>query len=224
MISLFTTICQLSEKNLDIKNLNVITDGMSTIESLSEIEKCSNNQLNVNFINVGYSVPELYIQTLKSDIISYCSSAEFNCTFNNIISNSSETFNILDIIPDISVEQEPTFYFNLDSSILFEKDSCVINFDSIAYLNNIWFSIESTYYTKISIVGHSDNLGLITDRLPLSQCRATAVKDSAVTFGLVEHLINDIGVGDSQPIRSYDPNTLEGQQANRRVTIQVIKG
>jgi hypothetical protein len=120
MISLFTTICQLSEKYPDVTNVNVITDAMSTIEALSEIEKCSDNKLNVNFINVGYSAPEFYIQNLKSDLVAYCSVAGFNCTFNNIVSNSLEAYNI----PDILVEQEPNLYFNLDSAILFSKDSC----------------------------------------------------------------------------------------------------
>ena len=214
MISLFTTICQLSEKNPDITNVIVITDGMSTVESLSEIEKCSDNQLNVNFVNVGYSAPEFYIQTLKSDMISYCSSAGFNCTFNNIVSSSSETYNI----PNISVEQEPNLYFNLDNDILFSKDSCELNPESLDNLNKV-FSLFTNSDSTIVITGYSDNLGPADSRMPLSQCRAEAVKQAAIKFGLSNN-IEAIGVGDTQPRKGYDPNTPEGQQANRRVTIQ----
>ena len=215
MISLFTTICQLSENNPNIKDVNVITDGMSTVETLSEIKKCSDNQLNVNFVNVGYSAPEFYIQTLKSDIISYCSSAGFNCTFNNIISNSSETYNI----PDISIEQEPNLYFNLDNDILFSKDSCELTSEASNYLNNKVFPLFKNSDSTIVITGHSDNLGPTDSRMPLSQCRAEAVKQAAIKFGLSNN-IEAIGVGDTQPRKGYDPNTPEGQQANRRVTIE----
>ena len=218
MISLFTTICQLSEKNPDITNVIVITDGMSTVESLSKIEKCSDNQLNVNFVNVGYSAPEFYIQTLKSDMISYCSSAGFKCTFNNIVSNSSETYNI----PEISVEQEPNLYLSLDNALLFSKDSCELNPESLDYLHQVFSTITNPNSTII-ITGHSDNLGPVDSRMPLSQCRAEAVKQAAIKFGLFNN-IEAIGVGDTQPRKGYDPNTPEGQQANRRVTIQVIKG
>ena len=214
MISLFTTICQLSEKNPDITNVIVITDGMSTVESLSEIEKCSDNQLNVNFVNVGYSAPEFYIQTLKSDMISYCSSAGFNCTFNNIVSNSLETYNI----PNLSIEQEPNLYFNLDNAILFSKDSCDLNPESLVNLNKV-FSLFTNPDSTIVITGYSDNLGPADSRMPLSQCRAEAVKQVAIKFGLSNN-IEAIGVGDTQPRKGYDPNTPEGQQANRRVTIQ----
>ena len=214
MISLFTTICQLSEKNPDITNVIVITDGMSTVESLSEIEKCSDNQLNVNFVNVGYSAPEFYIQTLKSDMISYCSSVGFNCTFNNIVSSSSETYNI----PNISVEQEPNLYFNLDNAILFSKDSCELNPESLDNLNKV-FSLFTNSDSTIVITGYSDNLGPADSRMPLSQCRAEAVRQAAIKFGLSNN-IEAIGVGDTQPRKGYDPNTPEGQQANRRVTIQ----
>jgi outer membrane protein OmpA-like peptidoglycan-associated protein len=208
MISLFTTICQLSEKNPDITNVIVITDGMSTIETLSEIEKCSDNKLNVN------SAPEFYIQNLKSDLVAYCSVAGFNCTFNNIVSNSLEAYNI----PDISVEQEPNLYLNLDSAILFSKDSCQLNPESLDYLNKI-FSTFTNSDSTIVITGHSDNLGPVDSRMPLSQCRAEAVKQAAIKFGLLNN-IEAIGVGDTQPRKGYDPNTPEGQQANRRVTIQ----
>jgi len=214
MISLFTTICQLSEKNSDITNVIVITDGMSTVEALSKIEKCSDNKLNVNFINVGYSAPEFYIQNLKFDLVAYCSVAGFNCTFNNIVSNSLEVYNI----PDISVEQEPNLYFNLDNALLFSKDSCELNPESLDYLNKI-FSTFTNSDSTIVITGHSDNLGPVDSRMPLSQCRAEAVKQAAIKFGLLNN-IEAIGVGDTQPRKGYDPNTPEGQQANRRVTIQ----
>jgi outer membrane protein OmpA-like peptidoglycan-associated protein len=214
IISLFTTICQLSEKYPDVTNVNVITDAMSTIEALSEIEKCSDNKLNVNFINVGYSAPEFYIQNLKSDLIAYCSSAGFKCTFNNIVSNSLEVYNI----PDISVEQEPNLYFNLDSAILFSKDSCELNPESLNDLYKI-FSTFTNLDSTIVITGYSDNLGPVDSRMPLSQCRAEAVKQAAIKFGLSNN-IEAIGVGDTQPRKGYDPNTPEGQQANRRVTIQ----
>lgn len=218
MISLFTTICQLSEKNPDIKNVIVITDGMSTVESLSQIEKCSDNQLNVNFVNVGYSAPEFYIQTLKSDMISYCSSAGFKCTFNNIVSNSSQTYNI----PEISVEQEPNLYLSLDNALLFSKDSCELNSESLVNLNKV-FSLFTNSDSTIIITGHSDNLGPVDSRMPLSQCRAEAVKQAAIKFGLSNN-IEAIGVGDTQPRKGYDPNTPQGQQANRRVTLQEKKG
>lgn len=74
---------------------------------------------------------------------------------------------------------------------------------------------------KLTIEGHTDNVGNAQSNRELSEKRAAAVKAFlAATYGIDAARMTATGLGDQKPIA---PNTTpEGRQQNRRV--ELVKG
>ena len=73
---------------------------------------------------------------------------------------------------------------------------------------------------KISVEGHTDNVGEESFNIDLSFRRAEAVKNYLVTSGITENRISTRGFGESLPVTSN--NTAHGRQQNRRVEIVIL--
>lgn len=71
---------------------------------------------------------------------------------------------------------------------------------------------------RVTVGGHTDSRGEEAANLKLSQERAEAVKTVLASRGVAANDITAIGFGESMPIA--DNATEEGQQANRRITIE----
>jgi outer membrane protein OmpA-like peptidoglycan-associated protein len=72
---------------------------------------------------------------------------------------------------------------------------------------------------KLTIIGHTDNVGTEEYNLALSNRRAERVKHYLVNkFNFDSQRLLVQGAGSSQPIADND--TLEGRQQNRRVSIK----
>jgi outer membrane protein OmpA-like peptidoglycan-associated protein len=69
------------------------------------------------------------------------------------------------------------------------------------------------------VEGHTDNTGTDAINQPLSERRARAVVNEAMSRGVVPERITSKGYGSSQPVA--DNATMEGRQANRRVEIAI---
>lgn len=73
---------------------------------------------------------------------------------------------------------------------------------------------------RISIEGHTDNVGKASDNLALSQSRADAVKASLLTKQVQPRSILSVtGYGSGNPVG--DNKTAEGKAANRRVELKI---
>jgi OmpA-OmpF porin, OOP family len=70
---------------------------------------------------------------------------------------------------------------------------------------------------KISIEGHTDNVGNAAANKTLSANRAKAVMDALVTKGIDKTRMSYTGWGQEKPVA--DNNTEEGKTKNRRVEI-----
>jgi OOP family OmpA-OmpF porin len=71
---------------------------------------------------------------------------------------------------------------------------------------------------KLTIIGHTDNIGTKQNNLALSKRRATSVKNYLVDkFNIDGQRLIAQGVGSTQPVADND--TDEGRKKNGRVTI-----
>lgn len=89
-----------------------------------------------------------------------------------------------------------------------------------AYLNDVATRVK-TSGEKISLTGHTDNIGDDSSNVQLGQRRANIIKNYLVAQGVPEASITATSQGESAPIASND--TEEGRQQNRRTELQIIK-
>jgi outer membrane protein OmpA-like peptidoglycan-associated protein len=76
--------------------------------------------------------------------------------------------------------------------------------------------------TKLTVVGHTDNVGNADANLALSKSRAQAVVDYLKQKGIPANRFQLVdGKGQSNPIA--DNNTASGKALNRRVVITLLK-
>jgi outer membrane protein OmpA-like peptidoglycan-associated protein len=102
-------------------------------------------------------------------------------------------------------------------SIEFEKGSAKIQTSSYRVLDEIFESAIVAEGLKLGVYGHTDNSGSENVNLPLSEQRATSVKNYLVKKGLPVVRIESKGYGSEKPVA--DNNTEAGRIKNRRVEI-----
>ena len=74
---------------------------------------------------------------------------------------------------------------------------------------------------KVTVTGHTDNVGKDAANLKLSQSRADNIKKMLVDKGIAANRITAIGKGESEPAESN--STPEGRAKNRRIEITIGK-
>jgi outer membrane protein OmpA-like peptidoglycan-associated protein len=105
------------------------------------------------------------------------------------------------------------------SNVHFESNSAALLDSSIPELEKLKNLLESKPAVRISIIGHTDDLGDENYNLVLSQKRAKAVKDWLVSNGILSERLTDTGYGFAVPLT--DNSTEEKRQLNRRVEIVI---
>lgn len=73
---------------------------------------------------------------------------------------------------------------------------------------------------KVSIEGHTDNIGDADANVKLSQARANAVRDALARRGMDAARLNAAGFGEQKP--KADNNTAEGRATNRRIEFRAV--
>ena len=102
--------------------------------------------------------------------------------------------------------------------ILFDTGSDVLRPESTPTLQEIGQTLKDHPDLRLSIEGHTDNVGSEASNQQLSEARAAAVKAFLVAaYGLDETRLEAHGFGPSKPAASND--TPEGRQQNRRVEL-----
>ncbi|HOF98417.1 MAG TPA: OmpA family protein [Paludibacteraceae bacterium] len=108
-------------------------------------------------------------------------------------------------------------------NIEFEFGSSQLTKQAYDLLDQIYaiLNSNSTAWTKITVSGHTDNIGPKSVNQQLSIARAQAVKDYLVKKGIPASAITVAGYGEDKPIASND--TPAGRQKNRRVEFEISK-
>jgi OOP family OmpA-OmpF porin len=101
--------------------------------------------------------------------------------------------------------------------INFEAGKSVIKPDSHSFIDQIAEMLTTDPSMKISIEGHTDNVGTAAANQILSQNRAKAVMDAIIAKGIDKDRLSSKGWGQTKPMA--DNSTEEGKALNRRVEI-----
>ena len=102
-------------------------------------------------------------------------------------------------------------------NILFETGKSSIQSESLPIVDQIFELLNSDSALKISIEGHTDNVGDAAANKKLSNDRAKSVMDALIAKGVDKSRLSFIGWGQEKPVA--DNRTEEGKAKNRRVEI-----
>jgi outer membrane protein OmpA-like peptidoglycan-associated protein len=101
--------------------------------------------------------------------------------------------------------------------INFDTGKAVLKADGEATVNEIVAMLKGAAGLKISVEGHTDNVGTAASNLTLSNARAKAVMDAIVKGGIAANRLSSKGLGQTTPIA--DNRTDDGKAKNRRVEL-----
>ena len=116
-----------------------------------------------------------------------------------------------DILTALNTDGRIALYIN------FETGRSDIKSESQKIIDQIVEMLKSNPTLKISIEGHTDNVGALQSNQPLSENRAKAVMNAIVSKGIDKSRLLSKGWGQTKPIG--DNNTEDGKVKNRRVEI-----
>jgi OmpA-OmpF porin, OOP family len=102
-------------------------------------------------------------------------------------------------------------------NILFETGKSAIQQESLPIVDQIFELLKNDATLKISIEGHTDNVGDAASNKKLSNDRAKAVMDALIAKGVDKTRMSFIGWGQEKPVA--DNRSEEGRTKNRRVEI-----
>lgn len=101
--------------------------------------------------------------------------------------------------------------------INFDTGKSELKTDGQATVKEIVAMLKSAPALKISIEGHTDNVGTAASNQKLSESRAKAVMDAIVKGGIAGSRLGSKGLGQTAPIA--DNRSDEGKAKNRRVEL-----
>lgn len=104
-------------------------------------------------------------------------------------------------------------------NLYFDTDKSTIRQISDESLNELASLLQSHPTMKITLIGHTDNVGKADYNMRLSKARVESVKSELIKRGIDGTRINTVGRGMTQPIA--DNSTREGRALNRRVEIVI---
>lgn len=107
-----------------------------------------------------------------------------------------------------------------DSGILFDFNKSELKGTAKENITKLVATLNKEPDTEILVLGHTDNIGTLSANQKVSEARANAVKNYAVSSGLAGSRIKTEGKNYAEPIASND--TEAGRAENRRVEIVIV--
>jgi outer membrane protein OmpA-like peptidoglycan-associated protein len=103
--------------------------------------------------------------------------------------------------------------------VLFDFDKSNVKPEAASILDRLVAFMNENKDKKVSLSGHTDNVGSEAYNQKLSERRVSSVQDYVVKKGVEGSRVSGQGFGESKPIA--DNKTREGRAKNRRVEIKV---
>jgi outer membrane protein OmpA-like peptidoglycan-associated protein len=116
-----------------------------------------------------------------------------------------------DILSALNTDGHISLYIN------FETGKSAIKPESQKTIDQIAEMLQSNPSLKISIEGHTDNIGTAQSNQILSENRAKAVMNGLISKGIDKVRLSSKGLGQTKPLTNND--TEESRAKNRRVEI-----
>ncbi len=107
-----------------------------------------------------------------------------------------------------------------DSGILFDFNSSALKSNAKTNIAKLVETLNKEPDTEILVLGHTDNVGTLAANQKVSEARAKAVRDFAVSQGIAGARIRTEGKNYAEPIASND--TDAGRAENRRVEVVIV--
>ncbi len=151
-----------------------------------------------------------YILTVKTDDYAY--ESKYIAKTDSVVEETKVNFEVKPIVVGESYRLNDIF-FSTNSAEL-TPESCFVLDGFIEFLSD-------NGKIKVSIQGHTDNIGKAEDNLLLSENRAKSVYDYIVSKGISADRLTYKGFGEDKPIATND--TYEGRAKNRRTEFLIIE-
>ena len=103
--------------------------------------------------------------------------------------------------------------------MLFDFDRSTVKPEAAKILDRLVAFMQENKNSKVTLSGHTDNVGTDAYNLKLSERRVNSVRDYVVKKGVDSGRVSGQGFGESKPIA--DNKSREGRSKNRRVEIKV---
>ncbi|WP_192821806.1 OmpA family protein [Rufibacter sp. LB8] len=107
-----------------------------------------------------------------------------------------------------------------DAGLLFATNSADLQASAKTDIQKLAETLKKYPGTNILVEGHADNTGSDAINQPLSERRAQAVSNYAISLGVEPGRIQTRGYGSTQPVA--DNSTAAGRQQNRRVEVAIF--
>ncbi|PYQ50253.1 MAG: hypothetical protein DMF59_11290 [Acidobacteria bacterium] len=104
-------------------------------------------------------------------------------------------------------------------SVSFDPGKTTLKPSAKKTLQKIANQLKANENIRMSVEGHTDNVGKAEKNMTISEKRAQAVRDYLVSLGISPNHITAAGKGESDPVASN--KTASGRSANRRVELVI---
>lgn len=101
--------------------------------------------------------------------------------------------------------------------VLFDTGQATLKSGANGTLDRLATALRDKSGRKVTIEGHTDNVGSDASNLGLSERRAQAVQSGLTERGVARNQITTLGKGENFPVASND--SVDGRQSNRRVEL-----
>ncbi len=211
------------EGNLTVLHYAMNQESTSTEPSPFQILKNYKNAITKIGGKEVYSSTDLGCYELKKNGKTYNIKV---CDFANYGGGGKEILFVVNVLEMEEMVQEITANEMLDAlnkdgyislNILFETGKSAIQTESLPIIDQIYQLLSANADLKVSIEGHTDNVGDAASNKKLSGDRAKSVMDALVAKGIAKTRLSFVGWGQEKPVG--DNRTDAGKALNRRVEI-----
>ncbi|MCD4664489.1 MAG: OmpA family protein, partial [Bacteroidales bacterium] len=194
------------ERNEGFKNTHV---------ELKSVESKRVTEIPVDSVTGEYFAAVLfrndYIMTVKKK--GYVQEAKYISRIDPRFTTPVDLF--VDIMP---IEVGKSYRLN---DIYFDFNSTVLMAESKIVINEFFLFLNENSTLRVSIQGHTDNVGMEEKNLILSENRAKAVYEYLINLGVDINRVDYKGYGETKPLA--DNNTEEGRALNRRTEFVIVE-